>query len=429
MIGARSIALALVCAALVTACGDVGVTAPAAIRGAGSAAPSGVEAPAPCQDEDGDGFGAACLPGPDCDDRDRRVTNECRACLRPATGCRCAGSAVIPCNQATGTTAEGPEGICRLGQRACRGGVWSACEPVAAAHRYVGAPMNCPGECDPTCHQIVDCHEPGDALPPGASGLMASTLPPAVFCPAGTRAGGLQAACESSPGGPYVRSASDANWVDACAAPGSSVILAGADDGTAPVALPFAFSFWGVPYRSVSVSSNGMIQFSAPSVQWANTTLPVPSVPNTVFAFWDDLVLRGGVCVAVVGAAPDRRAVLQWNDAGFYPAPDAATHLTFEVILSEAAQTAEVLYRTMQGADDRATGGSATVGVQEGGGARFDLVAYNTPGVITAGTRLRWAPSANDLTCEPGVWRRVFRATIGESGSNLSEPFGVDSKI
>jgi hypothetical protein len=202
------------------------------------------------------------------------------------------------------------------------------------------------------------------------------------------------------------------------------VVLAGADDGTAPVALPFTFSFWGVPYRGVTVSSNGMVQFSRPSVQWSNATLPEPGVPDTVFAFWDDLVLRGGVCVAVVGAASDRRAVLQWNDAAFYPAPDAATHLTFEAVLSEARQTVDVLYRTMQGTDDRATGASATVGVQEGGGARFDLVAFNTPGAVTAGTGLRWTPSADTPMCSPGLWRRVFHATCPPSSDPTGPTWG-----
>ena len=36
-------------------------------------------------------------------------------------------------------------------------------------------------------------------------------------------------------------------------------------------------------------------------------------------------MVRGGGTSIAAGAAPDRRAVLQWNDAAFYPAPDAAT--------------------------------------------------------------------------------------------------------
>jgi len=425
MLGARSLVRLIACAALLVACGDVATMAPASLRSAGDAGLSGGASPAPCVDRDGDGFGAACPRGPDCDDDDPRLTNQCRACLRPSTGCPCAETAApVACNVATGTTANGPEGICRLGQRTCRGGAWSACEPIDDSHRYVGAPLNCPGECDPSCQQIVDCPEPADPLPPGSDRLTPSDLPPAVFCPSGTGAGGLQPACENRPGGPYLRSTSSAPWIDACAAPGSVVVLPAADDATAPVALPFAFSYWGVPYRSVNVSSNGMLQFAAASFPWTNTTLPAPSAPNTVFAFWDDLVLRAGVCVAVVGTAPDRRAVFQWNDAGFYPAPDAATHLTFEVVLSEAEQTTEVLYRTMQGADERATGASATVGVQEGGGARFDLVAFNTPGVITAGTRLRWTPYANDRACEQGLWRRVFQATCPRSGLGTAPTWG-----
>jgi hypothetical protein len=425
MLGARSLVKMIVVMALLAACGDLATPSPAALRSGGDAEVPNQESARSCTDRDGDGFGAACLRGPDCDDTDARVTDQCRACLRPARGCPCAAaSAPVPCNAATDTTADGPEGICRLGQRVCRAGAWSACEAVASTHRYVGAAMPCPGECDPSCRHIVDCHEAADPLPPGAERLATADVAPAVFCPAGTAPGGVAPTCERRPGGPYLRATSTAAWIDACAAPGSSVVLAGADDASAPVGLPFAFSYWGVPYRSVNVSSNGMLQFAAASVPWSNTTLPAPSAPNTVFAFWDDLVLRGGVCVAFVGAAPNRRAVFQWNDAGFYPAPDAATHLTFEVVLSEAGQTTDVLYRSMQGADDRATGASATVGVQEGGGTRFDLVAYNTPGVITAGTGLRWTPYSNAQTCERAVWRRVFQASCPPTAQGSSPTWG-----
>jgi hypothetical protein len=116
--------------------------------------------------------------------------------------------------------------------------------------------------------------------------------------------------------------------------------------------------------------------------------------------------------VATVGAAPNRRLVAQWNDAGFYPAPDAATHLTFEVVLSESTQTVEVLYNTMTAATSRGTGASATVGVQESTGTRFDLVGYNTAGVANAGNGFRWAPTTADQTLGGGL-----KATGGRRSS------------
>ncbi len=401
--------------ALLAACANDDARAPAAIT-----APPPANDPAvtvtgsACVDRDGDGFGAGCARGPDCDDNTPQVTRACLQCRRADVGCACDRAAPpVPCNLATGTTENAPDGVCHLGQRVCRGGAWSSCEPFEGARgaRLFGVVSPCFGQCDPTCRHIVDCVTADDPMPAGSVAVEPSDLAQAVFCPPATAPGGVQPACESRPGGPYLRSVSPLPWLDACAQPGAVTVLASADEGVATLPIPFAFSYWGVSYRSVSVTPNGVAEFTAASSQWANTTLPSPSTPNAVLAFWDDLVMRGGVCVATSGAAPDRRTVIEWSDAAFYPAVDASTHLSFEVILSEASQTVDVLYDTMQGATDLASGSSATIGVQEGGGTRFDLVGYNTPGVANAGTGFRWSPISNDAYCVPGVYRRTFEAS------------------
>ncbi len=418
--------------AWMAACSEADLRAPGALTsgtGTGNTPPVVTPTPTPgCVDDDGDTYGEGCVPGPDCNDHDVTSTNECRQCLRPDTGCPCAeGEDPVPCNVDTGTTEVGPDNICHLGQRVCRGGAWSTCEALgASSSRIVGSVSQCYGQCDPTCKHIVDCVTPGDTLPPGSTFVSTSTLPAAVFCPAGTARGGLQPQCENRPGGPYARATSPLTWIDACAAPGSQSVLTGADEGLATVAIPYAFSYWGVPYRSVTVTPNGVAQFALSSSQWINTTLPSPSAPNAVLAFWDDLLLRdNGICIATVGTAPNRRTVIQWADAAFYPVADASTHLNFEVVLSEATQTVDVLYQTMQGTSDTATGSSATIGVQEGGGTRFDLVGYNTPGVATAGTGFRWSPTSNDQYCERGTYVRVYEAACGASAVATVPTWGL----
>jgi hypothetical protein len=47
-------------------------------------------AAAGCVDGDGDGFGAGCARGLDCDDADRAITDGCYRCATPAEGCSCA---------------------------------------------------------------------------------------------------------------------------------------------------------------------------------------------------------------------------------------------------------------------------------------------------------------------------------------------------
>ena len=413
--------LSLLFVVSLASCGDPGLQAPIAITSGDGGFVMPMEPPpvvSPCVDRDGDGFGEACVAGPDCDDDNPAVTRECRACLRPDTGCPCVdGAPAVPCNLATGTTEEGPEGVCHLGQRSCRQGAWSACETLESAARIIGVVSTCYGACDPSCQHVVDCVEPGDALPAGTSLATVSSIDPAVFCPTGTRSGGVQPQCENRPGGAYTRAVSPATWVNACTATGATVLLANADEGTATVALPFSFAYWGIPYRSVNITPNGVMQFStATSSIWVNTTLPASTIPNAIFPFWDDLMVRAsGICVATVGSGTDRRTVIEWADAAFYPTYDATVHLTFEVILNERTQTIDVLYNTMAGPDARATGNSATIGLQEGSGTRFDLVGYNTGGVATTGAGFRWTPATNDLYCQAATYHRVFEATCPSS--------------
>src|SRR4029079_14849382 len=66
-----------------------------------------------------------------------------------------------------------------------------------------------------------------------------------------------------------------------------------ADDGFAPVSLPFPFSLYGQPLTTLYVSSNGFISSgSAEADGYFNVTIPTAAVPNGLIApFWDDLTL------------------------------------------------------------------------------------------------------------------------------------------
>ena len=86
-----------------------------------------------CLDQDGDGFGAWCRRGADCDDHDPLVTDICYRCLVAAEGCSCLEQAdPRPCDVDT----NGPpnDRTCWLGQRNCVDGVWAHC--VAYAPRF-----------------------------------------------------------------------------------------------------------------------------------------------------------------------------------------------------------------------------------------------------------------------------------------------------
>jgi hypothetical protein len=237
----------------------------------------------------------------------------------------------------------------------------------------------------------------------------------AVFCPGGAGLrGGITSTCTSTSGGNYTRGTSPLSWRDACAAPGRQTVLMNSDDGTTQLPLPFTFRFYGAPYVTAGIATNGMISFVDPTYQWTNSTLPTADVANTIFAFWDDVYNRGnGECIAVYGSSPNREYVVQWNDQFFYPpgSGNATEHMTYQVVLAETTNTIDVLYNQMEGQGDRATGNSATIGIQQGTGSSFDLVGNNSAGVAPAGRTIRWTPSTGSTVCNTGTYRRIYEGT------------------
>ncbi|MBP6832990.1 MAG: hypothetical protein KA978_19540, partial [Deltaproteobacteria bacterium] len=370
-----------------------------------------------CVDNDGDGFGFGNSCRPDCNDNDRTVTDQCYRC-RPddvRAGCACRpGTAPLPCDVTTDSN-RGAENICLLGQRDCVNGVWSTCQQwrpaFPGASRYIGPVSECPGSCLPGCHHQVICHEGADAIPAGSSGVGTGSSTHAVFCPPeartpGTR-GGITGACTSGTGNAYNRAVSPQPWVDACAEPGSIRLLANSDDGTVTDTLPFTFNYYGVPQTSVGISANGMLGFPTASMLWTSQPLPYASIQNSIFAFWDDIETRGGgICVALVGTAPNRRYIVQWDDARL--TSDTNAHLTFQVQLNETINAIDVLYRQMSGAGDAPSGSQATIGIQRDMGSSYDQVAYRTVGAVTAGSSIRWIPAMGSTVCARGTYNRVY---------------------
>ena len=85
-----------------------------------------------CVDEDRDGFGRYCDEGPDCDDTDPMMTDECVRCREPNKGCPCEpGTMPMYCDpEDMKTVMNGVTGyiVCSQGTRYCRDGAFSDCE-------------------------------------------------------------------------------------------------------------------------------------------------------------------------------------------------------------------------------------------------------------------------------------------------------------
>jgi hypothetical protein len=138
------------------------------------------------------------------------------------------------------------------------------------------------------------------------------------------------------------------SFVDVCSMTSvRRVVLADADEeyaqipettGTPLVTIPFQVRYFGLlaapPY---SVNANGFIALDVTDGD-PQPAFDIPDTPDPNFliaGLWDDLTTRStGVCYGVVGTAPNRQFVVEWNDAEEYF--DDTQHLTFEVIINEA---------------------------------------------------------------------------------------------
>lgn len=120
-----------------------------------------------CVDLDGDGYGAACSAGMDCDDSDVSVTDDCYRCLDNDPGCPCA---VEGEREACGIVSNRHQGevVCGYGERVCTGGVWEECivnnattltvpEQPGVGSQNLGSASPCANNpCSLDCQEFID---------------------------------------------------------------------------------------------------------------------------------------------------------------------------------------------------------------------------------------------------------------------------------
>ena len=139
------------------------------------------------------------------------------------------------------------------------------------------------------------------------------------------------------------------------------------DDGIISLDLPFAFTFYGTPYTAINASVNGNLQFTTTNPDYANLCLnegPAGALGDMVAPYWDDLDLRfyGYLETEVIGEAPNRIFVVEWDDVPRFDglADDA---LTFEVQFFEGSNNIVFLYQDVT-TFELPNGSGATVGLQ-----------------------------------------------------------------
>lgn len=174
------------------------------------------------------------------------------------------------------------------------------------------------------------------------------------------------------------------------------------NDAYMQVSLPFSFPFYEVGYSTAYVSTNGYLSFVEGSFSYMNTSLPRPAIPNgAIYAFWDDLFLDSNASVRtqLLGAAPNRRFVIEWRNVTF--SNDKTKHIDFETILHE---NGVILLQYRNIADDgRSRGNSATVGVEDETGNSAVQALFNEASIGAGEFAIRFAhrPSSVPVDIKP----------------------------
>ncbi|MFO0628574.1 MAG: hypothetical protein U0325_23575 [Polyangiales bacterium] len=159
---------------------------------------------------------------------------------------------------------------------------------------------------------------------------------------------------------PYVEtSAAISGYIEACEV-GRVEPLALTDQvynyPRAPIPIPFAFSYFGLAqtHFTPGTGAGGFFGTGRPLTQAVSFTDTAPPV-NMIAPF---ALRRNGqslrlqntgsrFCSATVGAAPNRRFAVEWNDLTLADA-GTAMHLTFEVVLQETTNVIELYYRRLE---------------------------------------------------------------------------------
>jgi hypothetical protein len=178
------------------------------------------------------------------------------------------------------------------------------------------------------------------------------------------------------PGGPLF------NWVDISAAGTPlnqnsnwipSGTFGGQDEGYIEIPLPFTFSFYGSPYNTAYVGSNGTLSFQPPSGNYYDNK-PIPTagdeIDNFLGAFWDDLEVNNP-SVIYYGSNGNDFVVQFVNMTGYSSfVPD----YTYEYILKP---TGTILFQYLQMGISGGPITDCTIGIENQDGSDGLEVVFN----------------------------------------------------
>ncbi len=177
------------------------------------------------------------------------------------------------------------------------------------------------------------------------------------------------------------------------------------DTGMAATGIGFTFNFNGTNYTDFSASPDGFIRMGTTTAadQFTNSMTSATNTPK-IAPYWDDVALGGTglggyVRKLVVGTAPSRICIVEWNVT--IPRNTTGTpNSKFQLWMYETTNVIEFRYGTMASAFM-----SATVGIRGTGTGNFHsaTISSNTSSTVTA----------NDGNSGQPASGRMYRYTPG----------------
>jgi hypothetical protein len=181
----------------------------------------------------------------------------------------------------------------------------------------------------------------------------------------------------------------------------SATLLGQGDDSNFSYTLGGNFNFYGAPTNTVGVCTNGFI---GSATNFGNVTFPTTTAAN-IAPFWDDWLSSGagqGVFGQTTGATG--YDTITWN-TGYFSSSNGTGVGTFQAILVRNNSTiqgvnflaGDIIFNY----DSLGTGGSGTVGLNQGDGVRSVYASGLTGSATTSAQVALWTAGRNYYLFRP----------------------------
>lgn len=160
---------------------------------------------------------------------------------------------------------------------------------------------------------------------------------------------------------------------------GRGIIHNLADDGHAPLALPFPVTYYGQTYQRVFLNSNGIVSFVRYSTTYNNVQLPFNAIPS-LFPFWDDFSdPYGGHILSDYDPSHGTYTLEFFEIPYFVTFPPPTDSANFQVIFYDPAvypsASGNTFIEYRYGRLDRID--NATIGIDRGSGGGYVRYGFN----------------------------------------------------